>query len=244
MGFLIVLVVFLLFAVVVPRASAGTRQKLLASGKPARGLVLRASSSASATTISGQRFEVRRVTLDVEPQGGDPYEVSLTAQFPRMCESFPGTALDLRIDPRNQQNVTIVGPAGSSAWIGAAAWLPQMGGPNPAARGCGIAFVVLVSVFLAGGAAISFLASDDNKGNKHGEPSPHETPEPEPEPTPTHAVPIAPIAADCEAAARCCATLGQPHSKCTAFTKMPESACKTALHELTHAATKAGKKCK
>src|SRR5215470_2590962 len=127
MGFLVLLILLIVF-VVLPRlfgkrVGGDARTRLMSSGLPARGLVVRAASTARGMLVNGQRFQVRNVLLDVEVQGRAPYEIAVDALFPRMCESFPGTALDLRVDPTNPANLAIVGPAGSSAWIGAASWI-------------------------------------------------------------------------------------------------------------------------
>ena len=121
------LVIFVIVVLIVRSASKGAAQAgaaanlALASGVPARGLILQADSMATEGTLRGQRVEYRQMRLDVEIPGQAPYEVWVRPAIPRICEALPGAALDLRVDPRNPNNVTVVGPAGASGWIGAAA---------------------------------------------------------------------------------------------------------------------------
>jgi len=247
MGFLFLLILLIVF-VVLPRlfgkrVSGDARTRLMTSGLPARGLVVRAASTGRAMMLNGQRFQVRNVLLDVEVQGRAPYEIGLDALFPRMCESFPGTALDLRVDPANPANVAIVGPAGSSAWIGAASWLgPQTGLAAQTSSGCGWVVIAVIGLFLAGGAVVSFVGGAGSSEIT----KPEETPAPThaaPTHAPTHAVTETPSAPhpDCEAAARCCKALGR--TRCV-FTSSSEAACRAALDEEKRAAAKVGKTCK
>ncbi len=84
-----------------------------------RGIVLWADKTSTKRTIGGLRYEMRAIRLDVEVPGREPYEVSLSPLIPRICEALPGSPLDVRVDPRNPQNVTIVGPSGSIGWMDA-----------------------------------------------------------------------------------------------------------------------------
>jgi hypothetical protein len=98
----------------------------------ARGLILRASASSAETTYRGQRFELRDLTLDVEVPGQAPYEISVTARVPRIVEALPGATLDLSLDPASPNDLEILGPAGASDWITAAAAVPgQTWCPRP-----------------------------------------------------------------------------------------------------------------
>ncbi len=91
----------------------------------AQGLILSASTQCGERALGGQRFEVRDLVLDVEIPGRAPYVVSVTAMIPRICEGRPGARLDLTVNPMQPDDVQIVGPAGSSAWLYAAPWLTR-----------------------------------------------------------------------------------------------------------------------
>jgi hypothetical protein len=106
-----VIIFLLLRALVSPRRPSR-------SGLQAHGIVLSASRFAgSKSTVNGMRYETRDIRLDVEIPGRDPYEVSVSPLIPRICEVYPGTRLDLRVDPRNPNGITVIGPAGSAGWI-------------------------------------------------------------------------------------------------------------------------------
>ena len=196
MPFAVAFVIFVIVVLIVRSASKGAAQAgaaanlALASGVPARGLILQADSMATEGTLRGQRVEYRQMRLDVEIPGQAPYEVSVRPAIPRICEALPGAALDLRVDPRNPNNVTVVGPAGASGWIGAAASIPgQTWGPQPLIpgaslpRGCGLAFVLVVGGGLLLGAIISFAASAQHSSSDH--PAAPHAPPPRPA-TPPH----------------------------------------------------------
>jgi hypothetical protein len=244
MAFLVLLGIFLL-VFVLPRFLRGggdARTRLLRGGLQARGLIVSAASTGTSTSYNGQRYQVRNVVLDVEVPGRAPYEVSLAPMFPRLCEPFPGSVLDLRVDRRDPNNVAVVGPAGSSLWIDATVGLfPWSTSALAAARsGCATAVTLAIALFLAAGAVISFLVP--------GEAPPHEPPEEPavtPHTTPTHPHPTATTPAvvhpTCDAAMRCCKTLGR--GGCASFESKSETECKAALHEETIAARRAHKAC-
>jgi hypothetical protein len=237
----LVLLIFFLLVVALPRFVGGGRARLLKNGLEARGLVLSAARTGTQSTIGGQRFQVRSVVLDVEVVGRAPYELSINAMFPRMSEPFPGSALDLRVDPRNPNNIAIVGPAGSSGWLGATAGLFPWAASNKLASGCGTVVVVLIGASLALGAVVSFVS---------GSSSSSETPETPAAPTAPLVIPpsrvtptVEPGASHkvCEEAARCCKTLARAH--CAPFTSLSEGTCKGILAEETRAAAKLHKAC-
>jgi hypothetical protein len=149
---------------------------LLARGLEARGLILQSSSTFTETTLNGQRYELRDLVMDVEVLGQAPYEVSITPMIPRICEATPGAALDLRVDPKNPNNIVIVGPAGSSGWLYAAPWLgvapppapwqrARLNGLNAGKRRSGTLLVILLLVF---GASVVFAIT--MAGRQHPEP--------------------------------------------------------------------------
>jgi hypothetical protein len=91
---------------------------LSANGRPARGIVLASSSAWSSFTYQGQPYERYPVTLDVEPENGASYEVSLTVVVPRgLVRMLPGEALELRIG-RAQDAIAVIGPGGfTGPWL-------------------------------------------------------------------------------------------------------------------------------
>jgi len=184
MPFAILFVIFVVFVVVL-KAKGGGRNALLQRGVLAHGIILQADQFATETTYLGQRFELRNLTLDVEVPGQAPYEVRFQARVPRIVEALPGATLDLRVNPSSQSSIEIVGPAGSSDWINAAAAVPgQTWGPSPlripgvsaAPKGCGTIVLVLVGMSLLLASVLSFVA----EGRR---------PVPAPAPTPTHVSP-------------------------------------------------------
>jgi len=215
--FLIVFVtIFFLVVIVRP-----TRRGGLGGGRVlARGLVLSASSYASGErTVNGQRFELRDLVLDVEIPGREPYEVSVTPLIPRICEGLPGAAFDLSVHPSRPSDVTIIGPAGSAAWLPAAT---QLNLPSLAASGMPTRIVWGIFLGMFGAAfASSFVVSR------------HDAPAKAPA---AHVVP-----ASCLAATRCCAVIGG--TSCSQFATMESAACSKALQAEQAAAAKAKKRC-
>ncbi len=186
----VVLVVIVRFAVRSAAQSGAAANFLLTNGLLARGLILQADSMATEGTLRGQRVEYRQLRLDVEIPGQPPYEALVRPAIPRICEALPGAALDLRVDPRDRNNISVVGPAGASGWIGAAAsipgqtWAPQAsiaGAGLP--RGCGIAFVLVVGGGLLLGAIVSF-AADMQRSSSPQHPTATHAPPPRPAPMP------------------------------------------------------------
>lgn len=84
----------------------------------ARGLVLDAAQQSTGTTQYGRRFEARRMTIDVEVPGRAPYVARGTFLVPRGLEAIPGSALDLSVNPRNPNDLTVLGPGGfTGPWL-------------------------------------------------------------------------------------------------------------------------------
>ncbi len=229
MLFFVPVTVFVLFFVLIRSkmgaASGPSAARGLAGGRVlARGLVLSASPFVSGErTQNGQRYELRDLLLDVEVQGQAPYEVSVTPLIPRICEARPGAALDLSLDPRNPSDVVVIGPAGASAWIGAAPWLMQ----SPAVGLTGGGKLVLSAVlagfpaFLALGLVIAV------RGHQPPQAAPHAGP---------HTV-----SASCDLAARCCKVISG--ASCGQFGAMGEGACASVLQAERTTAAKAHKRC-
>jgi hypothetical protein len=132
MGTFIGLCVFFFFIVLVLRsASARTASvrrfdRLQASGRRGRALVLSASPLVKGITINGRRFQQRQMTIEVEVDGFEPYEVTDTFAVPRgFVEAIPGSSLDVAVDLANRRNVAVLGPGGFTG-----PWL-QCGPPLP-----------------------------------------------------------------------------------------------------------------
>ena len=86
--------------------------RLVASGIPARGILLSVSSTGMKSGTMSRRFESRQVVIDVEIPGRAPYEVATTTIFPINLsrDVLPGATVELRVDPRNPNNLAIIGP--------------------------------------------------------------------------------------------------------------------------------------
>ncbi len=84
-------------------------------GVPARGILLEVKPTALSSTpvMRGLgRVEMRSMRLDVEIDGRAPYEVSTVVMVPSNMarDALPGAIVELRVDPKAQGNVAIVGP--------------------------------------------------------------------------------------------------------------------------------------
>ena len=98
--------------------------RLVASGLPARGILLKVSATATRAGSAGvRRFERRAVLLDVELPGQAPYEVSLSPLIPTNLsrDVLPGATVELRVDRSDRSKIAIVGPGVALA---AAGFLP------------------------------------------------------------------------------------------------------------------------
>jgi hypothetical protein len=201
------------------RSQAQQATALSTNGILGRGLILQAAATPSGrATIGGQRFEMRNLILDIELPGMAPYEVSVTPMIPRIVEALPGASVDVRVDPKNLQQVLVVGPAGSSAWLPAAMPLMQQQvagiSSTPSGPGLGIFFIMLSLTF--GGAAVAVGLSGDHSEAK-------------------------PKGGYCAAATRCCIAAGQ--TKCTKYERQSEKSCKSAFESLKTQAAKLHNKC-
>jgi hypothetical protein len=222
-------VLFVVVAAVLARSYVRKRKQLAGragGARPglARGLILRASPVATETTYGGQRYELRDLVLDVEVPGQAPYEVSCTPRIPRICEALPGATLDLIVSRSNPSQIEIVGPLGSSAWLGA--WSGQPAGTSTAGCLAVVAVIVASLVMLPVFGVLTSLVFDSG-GAKTGAPARA--------PAPAAGHPA------CEAAVRCCETLGR--STCRSLASQTELACSKALLEERKAAAAAHKRC-
>ena len=104
--------------------SSGSRRvkRLMAletRGVRGRGLVLSSSFLSTGSTVNGQRYETRTMTLDVEVPGREPYVCTGAFLIPRgLVEPVPGASLDLAVDRGNKNLIAVVGPGGfSGPWL-------------------------------------------------------------------------------------------------------------------------------
>ncbi|MCE9576136.1 MAG: hypothetical protein K8W52_23510 [Deltaproteobacteria bacterium] len=92
----------------------GSYDRLVASGAPARGILLWVAPQ-GVRVPSGNRqrpFERRQMVIDVEIPGQAPYEINVAQQVPLnlVPDCLPGATVELRVDRKNPQRVAIVGP--------------------------------------------------------------------------------------------------------------------------------------
>jgi hypothetical protein len=119
------LVVFAIIAFLVfYGGSAGSRRvkRLMAletRGVRGRGLVLSCSFLSQGSTVNGQRYETRTMSLDVEIPGREPYVATGAFLIPRgLVETVPGASLDLAVDRSNKNLIAVLGPGGfSGPWL-------------------------------------------------------------------------------------------------------------------------------
>lgn len=92
--------------------STARYDRLLATGIPARGILLAVSRVGTKTGTLSRRFELRDVVIDVEIPGQPPYEVSATPVIPInfVRDVLPGSTVELRLDPNNPSRMAIIGP--------------------------------------------------------------------------------------------------------------------------------------
>lgn len=124
MGLFVGFVIFMVVAFIV--ASSGNRGQsswqgsfgsggmsgLLATGTPARGIMLTVSSTGTRTTYNGVRYEVRSALVDVEVTGFAPYESNTSVYIPTnlVRDVLPGSTMELRVDTTDRSRVIVVGP--------------------------------------------------------------------------------------------------------------------------------------
>jgi hypothetical protein len=225
MGFLIALpiVAFVFFILPAVLSAASRKAGALGGAVVGRGLVLSASRYAGETLQWGKRMETRKLTLDVEVPGAAPFEVTVTPAIPRFCEALPGSVLDVRVNPRSPQGLTVIGPAGASDWLQAAPWL-STGGMSRGAGGAPTMVRVILALV-----ALPLLAGFFGAILK-----PHT-------PVKTPSAFSVPKGPQCQAAQRCCTTIG--NTSCAGFGAMTEAQCGPVLAGERKAATKLGKRC-
>lgn len=125
MGLFVGFVIFMIVAFVVAangnrnNSSAGWQGSFgtggvgsLASGTPARGIMLQVSSTGTRTTYNGLRYEIRSARVDIEITGYAPYEANTNVYIPTnlVRDVLPGSTMELRVDSTNRAMVLVVGP--------------------------------------------------------------------------------------------------------------------------------------
>jgi hypothetical protein len=123
-GVLVFFAIIIFFVVFVAQLSPTARQlralkRLTRGGLPGRALVLSALQAKRGLTLGGQRYQQRNMTLEIEVDGREPYEVSGVFLVPRgLIDPVPGSSLDVAVDPRNPQTLVVLGPGGfSGPWL-------------------------------------------------------------------------------------------------------------------------------
>jgi hypothetical protein len=117
---LAVVAFFLLRGVLGGAAGAARRyDRLQSGGLRGRALVLKSSQTVTGVTVGGRRFQSRTMTLDIELHGTRPFVVSGTFLVPRgLVEPIPGCSLEVSVDPKNRQNIAVLGPGGfTGPWL-------------------------------------------------------------------------------------------------------------------------------
>jgi len=115
-GIFVAVLIIVLIAKAAGSASSGTPRgynALLQNGIQARGILLSvANTSSGSVGIGMYKFQQRTVSIDIEVPGQPPYEAMVTALIPLnlVRDVLPGATVELRVDPKNPNNIAIVGP--------------------------------------------------------------------------------------------------------------------------------------
>lgn len=125
-------VVFVVVAVVSNQASpARTYSRLVRGGIAGRGILLQVSPQPLRTLgRPGQRFQQRRVLIDVELPGKPPYVIEAAPYIPSnlVRDVLPGATVELRVQRGQPGKIAIVGPG--VGFAGAAQLLPGVVASN------------------------------------------------------------------------------------------------------------------
>ena len=118
MGGLICLGVIAFFIwILVVSLGGGSYAKLVKSGLPARGILLAVNPLGTKSAGGIFTVELRNMTIDVEMPGRAPFEVKVRAIVPTNLRQLvlPGATVELRVDPKNDKNIAVVGPGSGYA---------------------------------------------------------------------------------------------------------------------------------
>lgn len=94
------------------KGSVSGFDQLMATGIPAKGILLQVSSTGTKVGLATRRFDVRQVTVDVEIPGQPPYVVTTSPAIPInfVRDVLPGATVELRVDRKDNTKLVIVGP--------------------------------------------------------------------------------------------------------------------------------------
>jgi hypothetical protein len=115
-AFVVIVLALLVWGIVKSSNATGTvgaYTNVLRSGIPARGILLAVSNVALGSVGTGLfKLQQRQVTIDIEVPGQPPYVATVTALIPLnlVRDVLPGATVELRVDPKNPNNLAIVGP--------------------------------------------------------------------------------------------------------------------------------------
>ena len=106
---------FVIFAFVgAIKGGGGGYQGLVKNGVAARGILLAVDRVGikQPGQLGKVRYEKRGMTIDVEIPGRAPYEVTTVSFVPTNLsrDVLPGCTVELRVNPRNPNQIAIVGP--------------------------------------------------------------------------------------------------------------------------------------
>jgi hypothetical protein len=109
---IVIVIVVLLVKAGASASSSNNYDRLVATGIPARGILLSVAPTGTKIGTLSRRFELRSVTIDVEIAGQAPYEIYATPVIPMnlVRDVLPGATVELRVDPKNPRQMAIVGP--------------------------------------------------------------------------------------------------------------------------------------
>lgn len=98
-----------------PSATSGTMDcyALLQMGVPAAGILVQVGTQRTLWgTANPGYFEARRVSIDVELPGQQPYRVDGPIYVPANLRRLvlPGATVELRVDPAAPRNIAVFGP--------------------------------------------------------------------------------------------------------------------------------------
>ena len=118
-GIIVAFIAFVMSKAAGNASGVGALDRVRQSGVPARGLVLASSVVSTGVTVGFRRFEQRPMTIEVEVYGQAPYVIQGTFMVPRgLVEGIPGSSLELSVDPRNPNQIAILGPGGfTGPWL-------------------------------------------------------------------------------------------------------------------------------
>jgi hypothetical protein len=105
---------FVVWVIVALVRAGSANNRLMNTGLVARGILLRVDIPLTRWSAEGVRtnFRTFRMRIDVELPGQAPYEIDQQVSFPTNMGKLilPGSTVELRVDPKNNRKVMIVGP--------------------------------------------------------------------------------------------------------------------------------------